>query len=438
MRVRKVTEQLGAGGTTLLRSDTLYLGDVVVVTTTSERVMPDGTRGPPKMQDRQEQVEITAEGLGVVIASRATTPELGARSFRYPLVDAQNTVLLVADETGDIVACREYFPFGLPSIPDVGWVTDGAPPRYGYSGMEEDTLTGFYCFEFRYYLPWLGRWLTTDPAGPVDRLNLYEYVDNNPVTLSDPGGFDPTDAILLYLHLRYLTVAEFDKALDIANDVFKEAYANQKLFTNEAERFSPKLEQRIVNFFGEFIGAFSAANETLASALDNGGATTGAAPNGADRRQQYKTLRTKANKTLASAFPDFDFSAETGQRPFELHHLLYKALHKDLATTTSNFAMTTRGSSSSGLIGTHEGVFHLITSGNDSSIYTREIAGVIGLVKRMIAALHGVDVDNPNKHYAWLALKKGGTTASQRESRHGSLEPRAFASSVRRRASVSC
>ncbi|MDE3175252.1 MAG: RHS repeat-associated core domain-containing protein [Pseudomonadota bacterium] len=406
--MRKVTVRLGAAGATLSRTDTLYLGDLVISTTTSQPVAAGGAFGAAKVLGRQEEVKIAVQGQCLVIASRETTPQAGARSYRYPLADAQNSILLVADETGAIVACREYFPFGSSSIPDVGWLTDGAAPRYGYQGMEEDGLTGFYNFEHRYYLPWLGRWLTPDPEGPVDRLNLYEYVDNNPATLTGPGGFDPHDNILLYLHLRYMTVAELDEAFDIANAVFKDAYANKNLFTNKAARFSQPLEKKLVAFLGNCIGAFSAANETLATAIENGGGTTGSAANGVDRRPQYKTLRTKVNKTLATEFPEFDFTPEPGQRPFELHHLMYKAQHRELATTTSNFAIATRGSSSSGLIGTHEGVFHLITAGNDASIYTREIAGVIGVIKRMIAGLHKEDINNPKGNRAWLALKKGG------------------------------
>lgn len=34
----------------------------------------------------------------------------------------------------------------------------------------------------------MGRWLTTDPAGFVDSLNLYQYVLNNPFRYCDPRG----------------------------------------------------------------------------------------------------------------------------------------------------------------------------------------------------------------------------------------------------------
>jgi len=41
----------------------------------------------------------------------------------------------------------------------------------------------------RYYDQYTGRWLIHDPLGYWDGLNLYGYVDNSPVTLSDPYGF---------------------------------------------------------------------------------------------------------------------------------------------------------------------------------------------------------------------------------------------------------
>jgi hypothetical protein len=40
----------------------------------------------------------------------------------------------------------------------------------------------------RYYSPELGRFLSRDPAGYVDGLNLYQYVRGNPATLTDPDG----------------------------------------------------------------------------------------------------------------------------------------------------------------------------------------------------------------------------------------------------------
>ena len=60
--------------------------------------------------------------------------------------------------------------------------------RYRYSGKERDSLSGFYYYGMRYYAPWIGRWLSSEPAGAVDGLNLYAFVGGNPVGNYDPSG----------------------------------------------------------------------------------------------------------------------------------------------------------------------------------------------------------------------------------------------------------
>ncbi|WP_255212431.1 RHS repeat-associated core domain-containing protein, partial [Cedecea neteri] len=46
---------------------------------------------------------------------------------------------------------------------------------------------------YRYYQPWAGRWLSADPAGTVDGLNLFRMVRNNPVSLRDENGLAPDE-----------------------------------------------------------------------------------------------------------------------------------------------------------------------------------------------------------------------------------------------------
>src|SRR5262249_20096751 len=63
---------------------------------------------------------------------------------------------------------------------------------YRFCGKERDDATGFYYFGYRYYATWIGRWLSPDPIGPEDDLNLYRYVRNNPINLFDPDGLQGT------------------------------------------------------------------------------------------------------------------------------------------------------------------------------------------------------------------------------------------------------
>ena len=45
-----------------------------------------------------------------------------------------------------------------------------------------------YDYGFRYYTPWLQRWINPDPAGDVDGFNLFCMVRNNPVSYIDTDG----------------------------------------------------------------------------------------------------------------------------------------------------------------------------------------------------------------------------------------------------------
>jgi RHS repeat-associated protein len=107
--------------------------------------------------------------------------------YRYSLVDHLNSCTLELTDDARVISQETYYPFGATAWSAGPNDTDGDYKTVRYSGKERDA-TGLYYYGFRYYIPWLQRWLSPDPAGVVDGLNLFRMVRNNPVLLTDDKG----------------------------------------------------------------------------------------------------------------------------------------------------------------------------------------------------------------------------------------------------------
>ncbi|WP_272872613.1 RHS repeat-associated core domain-containing protein, partial [Aliivibrio fischeri] len=91
------------------------------------------------------------------------------------------------DGDGKVISMEEYYPYGGTAILTARSQAEVNYKTVRYSGKERDA-TGLYYYGYRYYQPWVGRWLSSDPAGTVDGLNLYRMVRNNPVSMKDKDG----------------------------------------------------------------------------------------------------------------------------------------------------------------------------------------------------------------------------------------------------------
>ncbi|WP_041526046.1 RHS repeat domain-containing protein [Pantoea sp. At-9b] len=133
---------------------------------------------------------ISVTGVRIHDWLRGKPEDVARHQLRFCIKDRADSSTLELDSQGKIISREQYYPFGGTAL----WATrQQSETRFKtlrYSGKERD-MTGLLYYGYRYYAPWLLRWLNTDPAGNIDGLNRFRMVQNNPVTLSDPCGLAP-------------------------------------------------------------------------------------------------------------------------------------------------------------------------------------------------------------------------------------------------------
>lgn len=110
--------------------------------------------------------------------------EITGDQVRYSYDNLTGSSQLELDGDGNVISMEEYYPYGGTALWTARSAVEAEYKTLRYSGKERDA-TGLYYYGYRYYQPWAGRWLSADPAGTVDGLNLFRMVRNNP-----PSGFD--------------------------------------------------------------------------------------------------------------------------------------------------------------------------------------------------------------------------------------------------------
>ncbi|WP_264371358.1 RHS repeat-associated core domain-containing protein [Photobacterium damselae] len=121
--------------------------------------------------------------------------EISNDQVRYSYDSLIGSCNLEVDSSGHVISMEEYYPYGGTAILTARNQTEVKYKMVRYSGKERDA-TGLYYYGYRYYQPWVGRWLSSDPAGTVDGLNLYRMVRNNPIKYRDPNGLLSAGSVL--------------------------------------------------------------------------------------------------------------------------------------------------------------------------------------------------------------------------------------------------
>jgi RHS repeat-associated protein len=118
----------------------------------------------------------------------------GTGGVFYYFSDHLKTASVITDSAGVIKAESDYYPWGG----ELQFVNNDSND-YKFTGKKRDTETGLDYFGARYYSNGMGRFVTPDwspgpatvPYAHLDNpqtLNLYSYVDNNPINGIDADG----------------------------------------------------------------------------------------------------------------------------------------------------------------------------------------------------------------------------------------------------------
>ncbi len=114
----------------------------------------------------------------------APVERMTATGAQYYHADGLNSIVAATDQTGATAGTQRFDAWGNVLA------STGSIPHYGYTGREPDE-TGLVYYRARYYDPSIGRFTQRDPSGLRGGINLYAYVGNNPVNLTDPSGLLP-------------------------------------------------------------------------------------------------------------------------------------------------------------------------------------------------------------------------------------------------------
>lgn len=108
--------------------------------------------------------------------------QVGSTAYFYTF-DHLGNVRELTDASGAVRARYEYDPFGARSK-----LSGDLEATAGFTGHYFHPPSGLHLTAFRAYDAATGRWLSRDPLGEIDGLNLYAYVRNRPLSAHDPLG----------------------------------------------------------------------------------------------------------------------------------------------------------------------------------------------------------------------------------------------------------
>lgn len=223
--MRECQQTPANGGTKTV--DALYLDTLEVAKATS----------PESGESTGWRIQVM-DGVRQIAEARVQGSET---SIAYSLTEPSGSVAVRLDPEGKLLSYEVYTPYGATAFAVLPDEAEAKDKLVRYDGRMRDRLSGTYVFERRDLAPWLGRWLSPDPTGPVDGLNLFLFVCANPSSNIDIGGrvtlkFTDSDAVI-EVSAKQIREAVEKAALEVQKDA-----ASDPLTSTKEDRGMPRYE----------------------------------------------------------------------------------------------------------------------------------------------------------------------------------------------------
>lgn len=159
----------------------------------------------------------------------------------YYLQDANKNIGQLIDSSGAIKANYEYSPFGKLTV-----ANDTLANPFRFSSEYFDTETGLVYYNYRYYSPDLGRWLSRDPIEEQGGWSLYGMIANNCISFIDYLGLDAVTIGPFTINYNRSDMTEGEKK---AEDAHEEQHRSDFLSLRKGwkkEQDAFKKEQKVI------------------------------------------------------------------------------------------------------------------------------------------------------------------------------------------------
>ena len=127
-------------------------------------------------------------------AATVDLDDLTPENILYYHFNHLGSTAAMTDRTGALFREMQYLPYGQLRAE---YGRSAAGGDYGFIGKERDAETGFHYDEARYLAAHLGRFLSVDPLGTDGGMNVYGYVNGNPIRMTDANGLEAAAATLI-------------------------------------------------------------------------------------------------------------------------------------------------------------------------------------------------------------------------------------------------